>query len=288
MLCPIHVVRYDVLKLCRDGPADKLNDTRFAQPVMFVAGIVAGNVLTYGGLPGVSDDLGEHVVATAGLSLGELTALCFAGAFDFETGLQLVAERAAIMGEITTGAMCNAACLFRTQVEEICARCERKGTAYQPCAIANVLAQSDVSAANNIYVVSGTEDAIDFFVDEIARYGTGKSKKLNVGGAFHSVLMQPAVARWKAVVTKLKIKMPGIPVISNVTGRPYTSVKEIKANLVKHLTHNVEWSASVEFMIEALCINTLAECGPGRQLKAIGKRIIGCKELSAEMINVQV
>ena len=255
---------------------------------MFIAGIVAGDVLTYGGLPGVSDDLGEHVVATAGLSLGELTALCFAGSFDFETGLQLVAERAAIMGEITTGAMCNAVCLFRSQVEEICARCERKGAAYQPCAIANVLAQCDVNAANNIYVVSGTEDAIAYVVDEISLYENGKSKKLNVGGAFHSVLMQPAVAQWKAVVKKLKIKLPGIPVISNVTGRPYASVEEIRTNLVKHLTQNVEWSASVRFMIEALDINTLAECGPGRQLKAIAKRIIGCKELSAEMINVQV
>ena len=282
------VLGYDVREICRDGPADKLNDTRFAQPAMFVAGIVAAKALTYGGLPGVSDDVAEHVVATAGLSLGELTALCFAGAIEFEAGLRLVAERAEVMGQVSSGTMCNAVGLFREQVEALCAQCEAMGAAHRPCAIANVLAESSEAAANNIYIVAGTEVAIAYVVDKIAHMGTGKSKKLQVSGAFHSKLMQPAVARWEAAVKKCRFGMPGIPVLSNVTGRPYTSVKEIKKNLVLHLTHNVLWSDSVKFMISDLGVNTLVECGPGKQLKAITRRIPGCTDAHAKMINVQV
>ena len=199
-----------------------MQDTRIAQIIVFVADLMAAEVMRQK----VAVDFNK-VVACAGFSLGEISALCFSGAISFKDSLRLVKTRADAMAECSGGAMCNIRGLSRKKTEALCSLFS--------CQIANVLCcdREDGDYSNNVYVLAGTTRAIDAFVNYISNdveVGNGVTARiLRTSGAFHSMMMKTAQAKLRRVLATIKITFPeNYLVYSNVTGLPYRSEAEIR------------------------------------------------------------
>lgn len=250
---------FDLLKLCVEGPAEQLDATVNSQPALYVAGLAALEKLK-------RDDPATVAacVATAGLSLGEYTALCFAEALSFEDGLKVVAERGAAMqdaAEAVPSGMVSVLGLEVPQVEELCEQC-RGGETLQ---VANLLCPGNT-------VVSGTTAACERIADAAEKAGAMKVIPLAVAGAFHTPLMRPAVERLSAVLEEVELVTPRVPVVSNVDARAHNDPQEIRSLLVKQVVSPVLWEKSVRQMIEG-GVDSFYEIGPGRVLRGLLKRI---------------
>lgn len=261
------ILGYDLLKMCLEGPEEKLAETRYCQPAMFV-----------GGLAGVSKlksqnaDAASRPRCMAGLSLGEYTALCAAGVLSFEDGLTLVKLRGEAMQEaamVGKQAMLSVAGLDQKVLEQCCAEAEKK-EAGGVCRIANALFPKGFSCA-------GTEQAVNELKAIAEKKGALQAKLLKTGGAFHTSLMQPAQEKLEKALKEALPKMspPSCDVYMNVTGQPLsagTDPKVILELLQKQLTSPVLWEPSMQKMIKD-GISEFYECGPQKQLKAMMKRI---------------
>src|SRR5262245_43708350 len=202
------VLGYDLLAVCTSGPAEKLNATDVSQPSIFVASLAALESLKQSE-PAAADD----VVATAGLSLGEYTALVFAGAISFADGLAVVRERGRAMqaaAVITPSGMVSALLLDPPKVEEVVKEASAAGRIW----IANYLCPGNT-------VLSGEIAAIDSAEKLIEAKG-GKPVRLPVAGAFHTDLMKPADQELAAALANADIRSPRIPVWSNVDAQPHS------------------------------------------------------------------
>ena len=213
----------NIKEICSpSSDAKAMQDTRITQIIVFVADLMAAEVMRQK----VAVDFNK-VVACAGFSLGEMSALCFSGAISFNDSLRLVKTRADAMAEVSGGAMCNIKGLSRKNTEALCSRfC---------CQIANVICcdRVDGDCSNNVYVLAGTTERIDFFVNHICNdveAGNGvTARKLRTSGAFHSTMMKKAQAKFRRVLATIKITFPeNYLVYSNVTGLPYRSEAEIR------------------------------------------------------------
>jgi [acyl-carrier-protein] S-malonyltransferase len=237
-----------------NGPAEELTKTRVCQPALFVQGLaIVAALEETGRLP--------QVGAALGLSLGELTALTHAGAFDFADGLRTVAERGRLMHEAcesTDGAMVSLIGGTEALVQEICDK-------------------HDVDMANlncpGQIVISGDRTKC-LEAAETAK-ATGQFKMvvpLKVAGAYHSRLMKKAGDAFAKFLETVPISQPRVPVFSNVTGKRVASADEIRHNLGLQVTHPVRWEAD---MREAalLGLGGYIECGPGKILAGLAKRI---------------
>lgn len=268
------ILGYDLLELCTAGPKEKLDSTVVSQPAIFVASMAAVEKLR--------QEQGQEAVDAAtcamGLSLGEYSALCFAGAISFADGVRVTKARGEAMqaasDAIDTG-MVSVIGLSKEVTEELCkAASEKSGEKVQ---IANLL-------CNGNYAVSGSMKACDV-VTEIAKpdFKARMTVKLAVAGAFHTDFMAPAVDSLKKVLEGIDIKKPRIPVISNVDAKPHSDPATIKDILAKQVTSPVMWEDSVASVL-AHGFERATELGPGKVTAGVLKRI----DKSAECTNVEV
>lgn len=262
---------YDLLELCRSGPPERLNSTVCSQPALFVCSIAALEQLQQ-----ETPEAIESAVATAGLSLGEYTALVFAGALDFDAGLKLVQSRGQAMQDAadqTPSSMVSLLGLEREQVEQICQ--EARGD--------DVLEVANFLCPGNI-VISGDRPACERAAELAEHAGAMKVIPLAVAGAFHTRLMQPAVERLEAALSEVEIRRPRIPVVSNVDATPHDDPAEIRELLVRQVVAPVRWEDSMRTLIESLGVEICYEVGPGRVLRGLLKRIarkLPCENVAA-------
>ena len=250
---------YDLLAICRSGPADRLNATSVRQPAILVTSRAALEVLRVREPHPL-----DAATITAGLSLGEYTALVFAGALDFDDAVRLVDIRGRAMQECAEqrpGTMLAVLGIDREQLVALCDEC-RGGDVLE---VANVLCPGNI-------VVSGAAEACRRLDAAAVAAGAMKCVPLEVAGAFHTSLMQPAVERLTAALATVAFRPPRIPVVSNVDARPHTDPAEIRDLLARQVVGVVEWNASVAYMLST-GVRSVWEIGPGRVLRGLMKRI---------------
>lgn len=253
------ILGYDLLAICESGPADKLNTTAVSQPAILVTSLAALEVLRSRD-PAVL----EAATITAGLSLGEYTALVFAGALAFDDAVRLVDIRGRAMqacADERPGAMVAVLGMDRDRLVALCDE-SRGGDVLE---VANVLCPGNI-------VVSGSKPACQRLEAAAVAAGAMKCVFLDVAGAFHTSLMQPAVEALRAALADTAIAAPRIPVISNVDARPHVDPGEIRGLLARQVCGVVEWHASMDFMLST-GVRSVWEIGPGRVLRGLMKRI---------------
>jgi [acyl-carrier-protein] S-malonyltransferase len=262
------VLGYDILQVCLEGPDEKLAETRFCQPAMFIAGLAALEKLRT-----EREEAATNFQVAAGLSLGEYTALCAAGVFSFEDGLRLVQLRGQAMQAAASAskqAMLSVAGLEKGKLADLCKEAAKKEGGQAVCQIANELFPKGFSCA-------GTEAAIHTLEALAKENGALQARLLKTSGGFHTSLMAPAQAELGKALDEVlpKMKPPRQTVFMNVTGRPVapgTAPAEIITLLKEQLTGSVLWEPSVRAMIQS-GVSEFYECGPMKQLKAMMKRI---------------
>jgi [acyl-carrier-protein] S-malonyltransferase len=254
-----NILGYNLLEVCEKGPVERLNSTVVSQPALFVASLAALESLR-GSDPGAEADC----VATAGLSLGEYTALVFAGVFDFADGLRLVKRRGEAMqaaADATPSAMVSVLGLELNKVEELCARARPAGL----IEVANLLCPGNI-------VVSGTTAACAEVERLAPEMGAMKTIRLAVAGAFHTELMRPADQALQEALAGVALKPARVPVWSNVDAQPHTSPAEIGALLVRQVLQPVLWEKMIRNLLAA-GVDRFYEIGPGRVLAGLLKRV---------------
>jgi len=265
------ILGYDLLKLCVDGPEDRLNSTVHSQPALFVCSLAALEQLKHD-----APQVVEECDGAAGLSLGEYTALVFAGAIDFEAGLRVVQQRGQAMqdaSDATPSGMVSILGMDRDQVQRLCDDA-REDDVLQ---IANLLCPGNIA-------VSGGKAACQRVAEMAEAAGAMKAVPLAVAGAFHTPIMQPAVDRLTAALADVEIRPPKIPVSSNVDARPHEDPEEIRDLLVRQVVQPVLWEDSMQWMLGELGVEQCYEVGPGKVLRGLLKRInrkLPCENISA-------
>ncbi|MEI6505014.1 MAG: acyltransferase domain-containing protein, partial [Planctomycetota bacterium] len=229
------ILGYDLLAVCRSGPADRLNTTAVSQPAILVASLAALELLRSRD----SHPL-DAATVTAGLSLGEYTALVFAGVLDFDDAVRLVDIRGRAMQECAEQRPGTMLAVLGVDREKLTALCEE-------CRASDVLEVANVLCPGNI-VVSGSVVACHRLDAAAVAAGAMKCVPLEVAGAFHTSLMQPAVERLTAALADVAFHPPRIPVVSNVDARPHTDPDEIRALLARQVVGVVEWNASMAYI----------------------------------------
>jgi malonyl CoA-acyl carrier protein transacylase len=248
------ILGYSIVDLCLEGPAERLNDTRFTQPAMFVV-----NALSY--LEKVRNT-GVLPACVAGHSLGEYNALFAAGAFDFATGLELVNGRAAAMGAVSGGGMAAVLGCASDIVVRMCG--EHAGGSVD---VANLNAPAQT-------VISGPLDAVSSLGAALQRHGA-QVIPLRVSAPFHSRYMKPAADAFGPSLSGVRFARLAMDVIANVTARPYESSDSIAACLTAQITQQVRWLDTVRYLAtrpEAV----IEEVGPGRVLSSLLRQIEAC------------
>jgi [acyl-carrier-protein] S-malonyltransferase len=255
-------VGYDLASICFSGPDGELTKTENAQPGIFLVSWVAFQLLKER-VPSLS----FH--ATAGLSLGEFTALTAAGALSFEDGLRVVRQRGRFMQEacdVTKGGMAAIIGLDEAPTREVCAEAG--------VVLANLNCPGQL-------VISGETEKIAKACDLAKAKGAKRALPLPVAGAYHSPLMASAQTKLQAELAKVNLSAPAVPVISNVTAQPHTNPAEISARMVEQVTSSVRWEESMRYLL-AQGYTRFIELGPGTALSGFMKRI----DKTAQMLNV--
>ena len=253
------ILGYDLLKVCAEGPAEKLNSTVVSQPALYVASLAALESLRVKEPQAESD-----CVATAGLSLGEYSALAFAGSLTFADGLRLVQTRGQAMqaaSDATPSGMVSVLGLPVEKVEELCGNARSAGIV----SVANLLCPGNI-------VVSGTKAACDEVERLAAAVGAMKTIRLPVAGAFHTTIMKPADETLAIALARTVLKPPRVPVWSNVDARPHRDPDEVRGLLVRQVLEPVLWEKTMRNLL-ADGVTRFYEIGPGRVLAGLLKRV---------------
>ncbi len=253
---------YDLAAICFDGPEPELTKTENAQPGIFLVGWVAFQLLKE-----QVTDLG--FAATAGLSLGEFTALTAAGVMSFEDGLRVVRQRGRFMQEAceaTQGSMAAVIGLEEGPTREVCVEAG--------VVLANLNCPGQL-------VISGESHKMIKAIELANAKGAKRVIPLPVAGAYHSPLMASAQPKLEAQLAKIEISSPNLPVISNVTALPQGTPGGIRERLVQQITSPVLWEQSMRVLL-GQGFSRFIELGPGTALSGFMKRI----DKRAEMLNV--
>jgi [acyl-carrier-protein] S-malonyltransferase len=251
---------YDLSGVCFNGPEADLTKTENAQPGIFLVSWVCFELLKEFA-PNLKFD------ATAGLSLGEFTALTAAGAMSFEGGLRVVRQRGKFMQEacdVTKGGMAAVIGLDEVPTREVCAEAG--------VVLANLNCPGQL-------VISGEADKITKACELAKAKGAKRAIPLPVAGAYHSPLMASAQPKLRDELAKIKIATPSVPVISNVTAQAHGA--DISARLVDQVCASVRWEESMRALL-AQGFTRFIELGPGSALSGFMKRI----DKSAQMLNI--
>ena len=247
------VLGWDLAKMCFEGPDELLVPTRVCQPALFVHGYALYSLLQEQGKL-------QNLTTVAGLSLGEVTALTVAGVFDFDTGLRVVAERGRLMQVACEAAASGMASIIGEE----------------PAKILDLCQEFDIEISNlncpGQIVVSGAKAKVDACVTAAKERGMKKVIPLNVAGAYHSRLMEPARAEFAKFLESVPFKAPKLQVLTNVTGKQVSQPDAIREALIQQVVSTVRWE---DCMREAAVLGATEfwECGPGAVLVGLARRI---------------
>jgi [acyl-carrier-protein] S-malonyltransferase len=263
------ILGYDLFTTCVDGPKEKLDSTAVSQPAIYVASLAALETLRQ-----QQPDAEASCAAAAGLSLGEYTALAFAGVFSFTDGVRLVQARGQAMqaaSDATPSGMVSVLGLDLAKVEDLCAKAREHGVMQ----VANHLCPGNI-------VVSGSAQACDAVERLAPEFGAMKTIRLAVAGAFHTDIMRPADNQLAAALERIALVPARVPVWSNVDASPHTDPAEIRALLVRQVLQPVQWERTMRGLLQA-GVTKFFEIGPQRVLAGLLKRV----DRKAECVNVQ-
>ncbi len=246
------ILGFRITDLMFDGTDDDLKQTKVTQPAIFLHSVILAKTL--------GSDFKPEMVA--GHSLGEFSALVANGALSFEDGLVLVSKRAMAMQKACEAEPSTMAAILRVDdeiVEKVCSE------------INEVVVPANYNSVGQI-VISGSFKGIDMAIEKLAEMGHKKAIKLNVGGAFHSPLMNPAKIELEEAINSTKFETPICPVYQNVNAEPSINPEDIKQNLIAQLTAPVRWTQTVKNMI-ANGTSLFTEVGPGKVLQGLIKKV---------------
>ena len=246
------ILGFPITDIMFAGTDEQLKQTKVTQPAIFLHSVILARSLGDAFKPDMA----------AGHSLGEFSALVAAGALGFEDGLTLVSKRAMAMQkacEQNPSTMAAIIALPDEKVEEICA------------SVDGVVVPANYNCPGQL-VISGTNEAIDEACAKLTAAGAKRALKLNVGGAFHSPLMEPARVELEAAIAAAPFAKPVCPVYQNVDAKPHTDPAEIRANLIAQLTSPVRWTQIVQNML-ADGATSFTELGPGSVLQGLIKKV---------------
>jgi len=246
------ILGFRITDIMFDGTEDDLKQTKVTQPAIFLHSVILAKVL--------GDDFKPDMAA--GHSLGEFSALVSAGALSFEDGLKLVAARANAMQkacEIQPSTMAAILGLDDFTVEDVCQRAT------------DVVVPANYNCPGQL-VISGTIAGVDYACEKLLAAGAKRALKLNVGGAFHSPLMDAAKIELEHAIANTEIKTPVCPIYQNIDAKPYTDPAKIKHNLIEQLTGPVRWTQTMMHMLEDGA-TSFTEVGPGNVLQGLVKKV---------------
>ena len=273
------ILQYDLLNVCRSGPSSLLDSTAVSQPAIFVSSLCAA-----ASFRSSFPEVDVAVTCAAGLSLGEYTSLCYAGALTFEDGVKLVALRGKAMQEaadLTPGGMIVVYGQTLERAKDLCVAAEEQARG------GGVGQDEFLSVANYLgdrnYALSGSSNAClaALKLAKTKDFGFKLAVPLSVAGAFHTRLMAPAVAALAKGLQDVTIhRVPttriNITVLRNVDGRPYdlSDPSAVKASLLRQIVEPVQWESTMEFIVNNGCEKAI-EIGPGKVLAGLMKKHAG-------------
>ena len=246
------ILGFRITDIMFTGTDDELKQTNVTQPAIFLHSVILAKAMGHAYQPEM----------TAGHSLGEFSALVAANALSFEDGLRLVAARANAMQkacEVQPSTMAAILGLDDFTVEDICKR------------VSDIVVPANYNCPGQL-VISGTIAGVDHACELLLAAGAKRALKLNVGGAFHSPLMELARVELEAAILATEIKSPVCPVYQNIDAKPYTDPESIKANLVSQLTGPVRWTQTMQRMLQDGA-TSFTEVGPGNVLQGLVKKV---------------
>lgn len=244
------ILGFRITDLMFTGTDEDLKQTKVTQPAIFLHSVI------------LADSLEEKPDMVAGHSLGEFSALVAAGALSFEDGLRLVHARALAMQKACEANPSTMAAVLGLEDEKVARICEE---------IDEVVVPANYNCPGQI-VISGSNKGIEIACQKLTEAGAKRVVPLNVGGAFHSPLMEPARKELAEAIARTAFKTPVCPVYQNVDAKPYTDPEQIKNNLIAQLTSSVRWTQIMKNMIAdgAAC---MLEIGPGKVLQGLFKKM---------------
>jgi [acyl-carrier-protein] S-malonyltransferase len=247
---------YDLWALASGGPEEKLNQTEVTQPAMLTAGVAVWRVWQQQG--------GAQPAVMAGHSLGEYSALTCAGAITFADAVKLVADRGRFMQEAVPAGQGGMAAIVGLDDDQVRALCEQN-------AAGEVLSPVNFNSPGQV-VIAGTAAAVARAVANAKAAGAKLAKPLPVSVPSHCALMHPAAERMRTRLEQIEVRAPRIPVLHNVHVRAESDPAAIRDALVRHIESPVRWVETVQKMA-ADGVTMLVECGPGKVLAGLNKRI---------------
>lgn len=248
---------HDLVGLIRNGPAEELNKTRNTQPALLAASVAVARLWQAQG--------GPAPVALAGHSLGEYSALVVAGSLGFADALKLVELRGELMQAAVpqgVGAMAAAIGVEDDLVEKACAAYTGDG----------VLEPANYNAPGQV-VVAGSRTAVDWLVANAKTFGIRKMMPIPVSVPSHCSMMRGAAAQLGERLKSVAIQTPKVPVLHNLDGRPRSTPDDIRTALVEQLYRPVRWAQTIR-QLDGDGVRALLECGPGKVLATMNKRIV--------------
>ncbi len=254
------ILGFDLAKVCFEGPAEQLNTTTMSQPAIFTVSAAILEVLrTESATSGLKPDV------TAGLSLGEYTALYAAGVISFEDGLKLVAKRGQAMQQAADSSNGGMVAVIGLDEEKTRALCEEAGEG-------ELLAGVNFNCPGQV-AISGHTAACERAEQLAEKYGAVKAIRLDVAGAFHTEMMAPAAETLAKALAQTRIAEPGDPkIIRNIDAEYYTTAESVKEGLTKQLTSPILWQKCMQRLLDE-GLDTFYEIGPGKVLTGLMRRI---------------
>lgn len=250
-------LNYNLLHLVEQGPEELLNQTAYTQPALLTASVAIWRVW--------QEKHGKQPAIMAGHSLGEYSALVCADALEFEQAVMLVAKRGEYMQEAMPegeGAMAAILGLSDEQVANVC----------ETAAQDQIVAPVNFNCPGQV-VIAGHQDAVDRALHLAKTTGAKLAKKLPVSVPSHCLLMRSAADKLATYLENIKISAPKIPVVNNVDVAVYSDANEIKNALIRQLYNPVRWVETIE-TIALTNVGSFLECGPGKVLTGLNKRIV--------------
>jgi [acyl-carrier-protein] S-malonyltransferase len=258
-----HALGMDIESLCFNGTDDDLADTEITQPAIVTCSIAIFRILMRGEI-NIPEFESANISATAGLSVGEYSALVASETLSFADALKIVKQRGRLMseaGRINPGTMMAIIGLDAEKVRIACKEASSYG----------VVQPANYNCPGQI-VISGEKQAVQMASELAQKAGAKRCIPLDVSGAFHSPLMRPAETGLSLALNEVSFSKPGVPFVANVTGNYMQDPKEIKESLALQLTSSIQWEASVNKMVED-GVTTFVEFGPGKVLSGLVKKI---------------